>query len=381
MSDYSFLKPFIFKHQAIQLKNRIVIPPMTTRLSFEDGTVTSDEIRYYQERAGGVGLFITGTANVNPLGKGFEGELSVADDRFIPGLSKLAAAMKTGGTKAVLQIFSAGRMSSSKILRGEQPVSASAVAAPRPGYETPRALTAVEIEATIHDFSQAVRRAILAGFDGVELHGANTYLIQQFFSPHSNRRTDEWGGDRDKRMRFPLAVVHEAEKVIAATANRPFLLGYRISPEELEEPGITLDDTLALIDALKATKIDYLHVSQSDVWRTSLRQPNNPAIVNEVIRDHVAGAFPIIVVGDVKTPADAEKAAQAFDLVAIGHELIREPHWVQKVLVHDEKAIRYQIAPEDLDELGIAPTFLDFIESISGGAKGVPLTTALPDDH
>ena len=381
MSDYAFLKPFTFKNQAITLKNRIVIPPMTTRLSFEDGTVTQDEIEYYQKRAGGVGLFITGTANVNPLGKGFEGELSVADDRFIPGLSRLATAMKTGGSKAVLQIFSAGRMSNSKILRGQQPVSASAVAAPRPGYETPRALTTEEIEATIHDFGQAVRRAIEAGFDGVELHGANTYLIQQFYSPHSNRRTDEWGGTRDKRMRFPLAVVHEAEKVIAETADRPFLLGYRISPEELEQPGITLDDTLALIDALKATKIDYLHVSQSDVWRTSLRDPDNPAIINDVIRDHVAGALPIIVVGGIKTPEEAEKAAAAFDLVAIGHEMIREPHWVQKILAHDEKAIRYQIAPEDLDELGIAPTFLDFIESISGGAKGVPLTTATNDEH
>lgn len=108
-------------------------------------------------------------------------------------------------------------------------------------------------------------------------------------------------------------------------------MGYRISPEELEQPGITLDDTLALIDALKATKIDYLHVSQSDVWRTSLRDPDNPAIINDVIRDHVAGALPIIVVGGIKTE-EAEKAAAAFDLVAIGHEMIREPHWVQKFL-------------------------------------------------
>ena len=88
MSGYHFLKPFTFKHQTITLKNRIVIPPMTTRLSFEDGTVTRDEIRYYQQRAGGVGMFITGTANVNALGKGFEGELSVADDRFIPGFEQ-----------------------------------------------------------------------------------------------------------------------------------------------------------------------------------------------------------------------------------------------------------------------------------------------------
>ncbi len=107
MTDYHFLKPFTFAHKNITLKNRIVIPPMTERMAFEDGSVTSDEIAYYAKHSGGVGLFITGVANVNDLGKGFEGELSVADDRFIPGLSRLASAIKKDGTKAVLQIFSA----------------------------------------------------------------------------------------------------------------------------------------------------------------------------------------------------------------------------------------------------------------------------------
>lgn len=101
MSDYTFLKPFTSKNVPMSLKNRIVFSPMTTRLLFEDGTVSQDEIEYYVKRAGGVGLSITGTANVNPLGKGFEGELSVADDRSISVVCRLATLMKTGGSKAV----------------------------------------------------------------------------------------------------------------------------------------------------------------------------------------------------------------------------------------------------------------------------------------
>lgn len=374
MSKYDFLKPFTFKNKPITLKNRVVIPPMTERMAFEDGTVTNDEIAYYAQRAGGAGMFITGTANVNALGKGFEGELSIADDKFIPQLSKLAAAMKNNHTKAILQIFSAGRMTNSKILRGQQPVSASAVAAPREGYEVPRALTSEEVLQTVEDFGEATRRAIAAGFDGVEIHGANTYLIQQFFSPHSNRRTDAWGGSLEKRMKFPLAIVKKITETIEQYSNKPFILGYRISPEELEEPGITLTDTLALIRKLKETKIDYLHVSQSDVWQTSKRDTSNDAIINEIIKKEVNGAFPIIVVGGLKTPDEVQKAAASFDLVALGHEIIWEPKWVQKVENGDENAIRYAISPADLADLGIAPSFLGIIAMTVGGVENIPFT-------
>lgn len=375
MTSYAFLKPFTFKKKGITLKNRIVIPPMTTRLSFEDGTVTKDEIAYYAQRSGGAGLFITGVANINSLGKGFEGELSVADDSFIPRLSQLAAAMKSNGTKAILQIFSAGRMSNSKILRGEQPVSASNVASLRLGAEVPRALTGEEIVQTIDDFAQATRRAIEAGFDGVELHGANTYLIQQFFSPHSNQRDDEWGGSLEKRMKFPLAVVEAAQKAIDKYATDPFILGYRISPEELEEPGITLEDTLALIRKLKQTEIDYLHVSQGDVWRTPLRDKTSSVIVNEAIKKELNGVLPMIVVGGITQPQEAEKVAASFDLVALGHAFIYEPRWVQKVENHDEARIRYALSPSELEDLNIPRTFLEMIGQASGGSKKIKFST------
>ncbi|GEN47283.1 NADH flavin oxidoreductase [Ligilactobacillus pobuzihii E100301 = KCTC 13174] len=115
MTKYSFLQPYTFENKNITLKNRVVIPPMTERMSFEDGTVTSDEIAYYAQHTGGAGMYITAVSNVNSLGKGFEGELSIADDRFLPGLSDLASSIKKNGTKAIIQIFSAGRMSSTAI--------------------------------------------------------------------------------------------------------------------------------------------------------------------------------------------------------------------------------------------------------------------------
>ncbi|KRM06355.1 NADH oxidase domain protein [Lentilactobacillus farraginis DSM 18382 = JCM 14108] len=346
---------------------------MTEQSSFEDGSITSDEIAYYHLRAGGVGLLITGCANVNDLGKGFEGELSVAHESMLPGLSRLANAIKVNGTKAILQIFSAGRMSHSSILRGKQPVSASAVAAVRPDAETPRSLSEDEIEQTITDFAKATQLAIDAGFDGVELHGANTYLLQQFFSPHSNRRTDRWGGSLENRMRFPLAVVDACAKVVSQ-AGRPFILGYRISPEEIEKPGIRLSDTLALVKQLNQKPIDYLHVSLADAWGTSIVDQTDKQPVFEKIQAVLAADLPLMVVGHLATPAQVEKLMNAnVDFAALGRELIREPKWVQKAAAGDEKAIRYTFSLQDLDELKVTPPLLHFLRTAF--KKGFPIST------
>lgn len=376
LTKYSFLEPYTFEHAGVTIKNRVVIPPMTECMSFHDGTVTEDEIEYYRKHSGGAGMFITAVAYVNELGKGFEGELSIDDDKFIPGLTKLSSAIKENGTKAVVQIFSAGRMSSTAILRGNQPVSASAVKAVRAGSEEPRPLTDAEIEQTIKDFGQAVRRAIEAGFDGAEIHGANTYLIQQFFSPHSNRRDDKWGGSVENRMNFPLAVIKECREIVDKYAKQPFILGYRISPEEIEKPGITFDQTLQFVDVLKDQPIDYLHVSMGDVWRKSLNDNTISEPLNETIKKHLDGKVPLIVVGDVQTPADAAKATDAgFEMVGLGRQSLREPQWVQKVEHDDEGSIRYNISIDDLDELGIKKPFFDILMILSG-PTGIPLSTS-----
>ncbi|AIR71666.1 NADH-dependent flavin oxidoreductase [Dickeya fangzhongdai] len=365
MKDYRFLKPITLPN-GIVIKNRVVLPPMTEQMSFEDGTVTLEEINYMQQRAGGVGLFITPVAYINKEGKGFEGQLGADDDSKIPGLAKLAHAIKSRGAKAILQIFSAGRMTNSLITRGLQPVSASAVAAPRNGAETPRELSSAEVVSLISDFAQATRRAIQAGFDGIELHGANTYLLQQFVSPHSNRRTDEWGGSLDKRLHLPLTVIDEVMKTKNKYASPSFIVGYRLSPEEIEEPGITLDDTKYFVGKLQQTELDYIHVSMGSVWRSSIRDKDNTApIITQLKKE--SHKKPIIAVGNIRTPEQAEEVMQSdIDFVALGHQLIIDPNWVEKVISGHEDTIRYHLHAADLDDLGIKPPFLEFIRDMPG---------------
>lgn len=244
----------------VQLKNRLMLSPMTTQLSFFNGVITEDEITYYKQRSKGLGAVITGAANVQDIGKGWPGELSIAHDEMIPRLSELAKAIQGDGAKAIVQIFHGGRMTSRATLSGEQPVSASAVAAERPDAETPRALSENEIKETIQAFGEATRRAIESGFDGIELHGANTYLIQQFFSPHSNRREDQWGGSLENRYRFIDELLTTVFSTVEKYAKKPFIVGYRFSPEEYETPGIRFEDTIWLLERLRETKLDYLHV-------------------------------------------------------------------------------------------------------------------------
>lgn len=360
MSNYAFLKTYQFKN-GVEIKNRIVIPPMTEASSLENGAVSQDELRYFKIHTGGAGMFIAPAANVTALGKGFEGQLSIAEDRFLPGLTRLAETIKHDGTKAILQLYHAGRMSNSAILRGQQTVSASAVAAPRPGSETPRELTEAEIETIITAFGEATRRAIQAGFDGIELHGANTYLLQQFFSPHSNRRTDQWGGTIEKRMAFILKVIASVQTAVCNYATTPFIIGYRISPEELEIPGIRMADTLKLVDVLADQPIDYLHISLGDVWQPSLNDKNDSEPLVLKIKRQLAGRLPIIAVGGLKTPAEVEKVIEAgIDFAALGHESLYEPHWVQKVIADQIDTIRYSIAEADYEELGINLAFREF---------------------
>ncbi|ANZ69196.1 NADH-dependent flavin oxidoreductase [Pediococcus claussenii] len=363
MSKYQFLDSYTLKNGA-EVKNRIVMAPMTEMSSFENGIVTNDEIEYYRRRSGGVGMEITGCANVSEIGKGFEGELSVANDSVLPQLSKLAQSMKSNGTKAILQIFNAGRMTTSEILRGKKPVSASAIRAERPGSEEPASMSEEEILETISDFGNATRRAILSGFDGVEIHGANTYLIQQFFSPNSNQRDDKWGGDLKSRMNFPLEVIKKVMNVVKESGKSKFIVGYRISPEEIETPGIQLSETLEFVSKLSTSGIDYLHVSMGDVWRTSLNDKSDTEPINKQIKQALGDEIPLMVVGNVETPVDAEKAANSFEFVAMGRELIREPNWVEKVIAGDETSIKYKLSPTDLEDLAIPAPLWGFLTTV-----------------
>ena len=340
--------------------------PMTTNSAFENGMVTTDELLYYKRRSAGLGAVITSCAQVMENGK-FAGSFSAASDNRIESLSKLAKTIQSTGAKAILQIFHVGRMGTSSTLRGEQPVSASAVPALRDFAETPRALSDQEVRELIKAYGEATRRAIQAGFDGVELHGANTYLIQQFFSPHSNRRDDHWGGTREKRMNFPLAVVQAAKEAVKTYAEKPFILGYRISPEEMEEPGITLEDTLELLEKLKTQGLDYFHVSVGNVMQGPMRDKKNKKPVIQIIQEKVGKDIPIIGVGLIQTPDEAIDAlALGIPLIAIGREAIVEPDWIKKVREGNEKFIRTEIRPQDRADLMLPDAMWEYVESRPG---------------
>lgn len=347
------MEPYRFKN-GVEVKNRVVLAPMTISYSRQDGTITDDVIAYYESRSNGVGMAVTGSAIVTSSGKVFGGEIAADHDDRIPSLQRLAAAMKRRGAKAILQIFHGGREGLPEAVPNGEIVSASAIA--KEGQSLiPRALEEQEILEIIRAFGASTRRAIDAGFDGVEIHGANRFLIQQFFSPYTNRRDDRWGGNLDKRMAFPLAVVDEVNRAVAEHAQRPFLVGYRFSPEEEMTPGITMADTLRLVDALANKNLDYLHVSLMDFWSKPRRGVEDNRSRMEMI-DEVAGQrVPVIGVGLIRTPDEALRALQSgVPLIALGRELIIDPDWVEKVTQGRESEIRTEITLHDQEKLGIA---------------------------
>ncbi|EDL66733.1 NADH-dependent flavin oxidoreductase [Bacillus sp. SG-1] len=350
------VEPFQFK-KGVELKNRIVLAPMTNFASNPDGTVSDTEIDYYIRRSKGVGMAITACTYVTPSGKGFHGEFGADNDDMIPSLKRLADALKEKGSKAVLQIFHGGRACPPELVPNGDIVSASAVAA-EGSEHTPRALGKTEVEDIISAFGEATRRAILAGFDGVEIHGANGYLIQQFFSPHSNRRKDKWGGSLEKRMNFPLAVVQEVKKTAAEHADDSFIIGYRFSPEEPETPGITMDDTLVLVDKLADQDLDYIHVSLMDFWSEPRRGVDSGKTRIQYLLETIGDRAPLIGVGGIHTPEEAVKAIEAgVPLLALGRELIMEPDWVQKVEEGREDEIAATLSKNDQEKL-VIPDYL-----------------------
>jgi 2,4-dienoyl-CoA reductase-like NADH-dependent reductase (Old Yellow Enzyme family) len=344
---------FVFK-SGIDLRNRIIMAPMTNFSSNEDGTVSDAELAYYARRSGGVSMVITACTYVTANGKGFHGEFAGHRDEMIPSLRRLAGVIQDKGAAAVLQIFHGGRMCPLELVPNGDVVSASAIPSSENPSVVPRTLTNDEVEGIIRDFGQAARRAIEAGYDGVEIHGANGYLIQQFFSPHSNEREDRWGGDLEKRMTFPLAVVDEVKKVVAEHAKRPFLVGYRFSPEEPETPGITMSDTLSLIDALADKNLDYLHVSLMDYWSRPRRGVDDSKTRMEWILERVGDRVPVIGVGSIHTVEDALKAFQTgVPLLALARELIMEPDWVEKAANGRENDIKTTLSKDDQARLVI----------------------------
>ncbi|MBZ6527558.1 NADH-dependent flavin oxidoreductase [Aerococcaceae bacterium DSM 111021] len=336
--------PFIFK-QNFQLNNRLVMAPMTTSSAEGNGAISQEDLDFFDRTSKDFGAIIVGSQAVSILGTGFERGWKIYDKAVDSSLKTLADVIHGNGSKAILQLYHAGRMAEPFLIRHHQPVSPSEIPTPRSFASFPRQLAHLEIEQIIDDFCMATKKAIDLGFDGVEIHGANTYLVQQFFSQHSNRRTDQWGGTREKRMRFATELIKRMAAVIDKHTNDDFILGYRFSPEEYEIPGIRLRDTKKLLDVLDELPVDYFHLSVSSYKKKSL---DGEDILDELLNQNYKA--PLIACGGVRNHEDIKEVLAKAPFVSVANAPVIDPNWASKILNNDA-TINEKILISDLDKL------------------------------
>ncbi len=318
-----------FRIGRMELKNRVVMPPMVTRYASDGGFVTKRTKDYYEARArGGAGLIIVEATYVHRQGWAFPNQIGISDDKFIPGMRELVDVVHKHGARIGIQIHHGGREAKSTV-NGLQPVSAS----PLPGLagETPREMAVEEIAETAAYFADAALRAKTAGFDGVELHAAHGYLIDQFLSPNSNKRKDEYGGSVRNRARFLLEIIAD---VIEAVGD-DYPVWCRMDGKEYGVEGITLEDAQKTARLVQEAGLAAIHVS---AWGPA--SPTNrttPTFTPVVIEDLAEGikkavSIPVIAVGRI-TPEDAERLLEEgkADLIAIGKAMLADAEWANKV--------------------------------------------------
>lgn len=342
----------------VVLSDRLGVAPMTTYAGNPDGTVSDEELIYYRRRSNIGSLFVSACIAVSENGIAFPNQFVAFKDDVMPRLSQLAAAMKSNGNKAILQMQHGGRQGQPHLIAANETVAPSAVEGPA-GKPTPRALTSEEITDIIRDFGETTRRAIEAGFDGVEIHGANTYLIQQFVSEITNQRVDEWGGSLENRLKFPLAVLAEVKRVAAEYADEKFIIGYRLSAEEYSQEGVgyTIEETKVLTEKLIAGGIHYLHVSLLDFKKQPHDNKDEGSIVS-ILSKLINGRVAFVAVGSIKKPEDAVAALQeGADIVVMGRQALIDPEWTEKVKQGKESDINEMIPKDMVDHIEI-PTLM-----------------------
>jgi 2,4-dienoyl-CoA reductase-like NADH-dependent reductase (Old Yellow Enzyme family) len=323
----------------VEIKNRIVMPPMTTRTADDEGFITEDCIAYYLARVqGGTGLITVEMASPEKVGRHRRREIGIYDDRFIPGLRRLVDAIHRGGAKASIQLGHAGGHTRVDIC-GETPIAPSAI--PHPVYETtfetivPQEMSKARIAETIAAHVAAAQRARTAGFDCVEIHAAHGYLISQFHAPFENRRSDEYGGTLENRARFGLEVLRAVKSAVPDMA-----VVYRLSVEDFFPGGLPYSEGRQIAIWAAAAGADALHVTAGHYRSRPSAQVVLPpmSFPDATFLDYAAEvkkrvAVPIIAVGRLGDPTIAERAVSQgkADFIALGRTLIAEPHWVEKV--------------------------------------------------
>jgi 2,4-dienoyl-CoA reductase-like NADH-dependent reductase (Old Yellow Enzyme family)/thioredoxin reductase len=317
----------------LELKNRIVMPPMATNFAGEEGFVNDRHIAYYVNRAkGGVGYITFEHTGVLRQGRAFPNMALIDSDQHIPPFRKLAEAIHKEDGKIVIQINHAGRQTSSSIT-GSPIVAPSAIPCPV-RKEMPKELSQEEIQKIIEAFGEAARRVKEAGADGVEIHMAHGYLINQFLSPFSNRREDDYGGDSDRRMRMALEVL----RMVRNKVGSDFPVLCRLSADEYVEGGLKVEDSKDIAKTLERNGVDALHISACVAASGYLNHP--PYYADEGIFVPLAQKIksvvgvPVITVGRIRTPELANQIVEEnkADLVSMGRALIADPYLPMKTL-------------------------------------------------
>ena len=322
------------------LKNRIVRAPNTTLYaSPKDGTITQLLLDHYAvEAAGGVGLCIVEASSVDVNSRLQYGEPTLDSDYALPGLWHLAETIKMNGAKAGIQLIHAGRQC---LVQEKMPVAPS----PRQdGYFRiqPRALEEDEIEHIIQAFADAVDRAMRAGFDCIQFHGAHGYLPAEFLSAEANHRTDKWGGSLENRARFSLEIVRRTRQKVGP--NYPLI--YRFSAEDYVEGGVTIDESVQFAKWLEEEGVDALDVSAGtgEVWEHTVAPTHYPygnlVHLSEAIKSEVS--IPICAVGAINEPEHAEQILVdgKADLVALCRAITADPEWPKKAAAGKPEEIR-----------------------------------------
>lgn len=311
---------------SLRLKNRIVMPPMATNKATSNGEVTEAHIKHYTERTKGVGLIVVEHSYVSFNGKLSFNQMGIDNDKLILGLSKLVKSIHRYRTSITIQINHAGGKARLSVI-GAQPVAPSPVLLFR---ETPRELSIGEINELVENFGQAARRAVEAGFDAIEIHGAHGFLLNQFLSLLTNKRGDEYGGSLENRARFPLRVLERVRKEVGSG----FSVLYRLGADDFRQGGLSLMDTKVFAKMLVSAGVDAIDVSGG------IGGANLPGRSGQGYLFHLAEGIkkvvkvPVVGVGGITEAEFADKAVREgkVDLVAVGRSLLTDPEWAMKAV-------------------------------------------------
>ena len=331
MSDSSkFFKKYTLNNK-VEAPSLLAVAPMTLFGSNPDGTFGEEEKNFYKQRATGIGLYILGATCVSLEGLAFDNQPRAFNDNDIPSNKERVKIIKEQGALAINQIHHGGclglkRLSGVPVMAVSAEVFNKQLEKKGELKDDTKAieLTDKDIKRIIEDFARATEISIKAGYDGIEIHGANNYLLQQFYSGYYNKRTDEWGGNLQKRMKFPLEVVDACIKIREKYNKPEFIIGYRLSPEEPFDDGITMTETLALVKELMKRPLQFIDVSQSKFFQEARRGEGAGTPRLKLIHDELKGKMALIGVGGLLSYDDLSKALDSgyADFIGVGKALM-----------------------------------------------------------